>query len=171
MSATPPARKPAPAVQIASGQTSSGGAKGTSITVNQRTRLVAAIAAIDTNSRTPTQIRGIVGEYYKHVGRIASWPEFPVTLHPHPLHRDESDRPFTSIAAGICHYIGSTIKAYQNVTHLEKMTNLSEELVRQLGEAEVVLSRRLTLLEALAAKFPDLKADGDPATGYKLSAK
>jgi hypothetical protein len=110
-------------------------------------------------------------EYLRFIGPRLMFPDFPVTLKEHPTNLDNAAGPFASLTAGFIHHAASTIKAYEFVHAIQKgKTKLDEAFKQRLHEAEMLLSKRIRHLEALAQAWPDVKLapDSDAATGFRL---
>lgn len=123
------------------------------------------------NTATPTSTKGLILEYIRFIGKRLTFTEFPVTLHENARHPENCSQPFISKAAGMVHHIGSTVKQYQVVHHMQRgKVKLDETFKEKLHEAEMVLSSRLKHLEALALAWPTVvkHPENGPARGYSL---
>jgi hypothetical protein len=174
MSNVPPSRKPEATVAVVPAEKSPGNIEGITpppALPPEHQRIRDAICRVAEHTNTPTSAKGMLLEYLRFIGPRLMFPDFPVTLKEHPTNLDNAAGPFASLTAGFIHHAASTIKAYEFVHVIQKgKTKLDEAFKQRLHEAEMLLSKRIRHLEALAQAWPSVHQhpDSGPARGYSL---
>lgn len=170
----PPPRNPAPAVSPAPRETPAvaTSAVAASPSKSPRERILASIFTVIDHPSTSSAARGLISEYPRFLGVTLNYPDFPVTWHPHPTHKDNCDRPFVTVFDGIVHHIAGAIVAYQMFTVKSRSTiNLTEDYKLKIMLAEETMERRIAHLEKVVARYPAYSYRGDVAQGYYLAGE
>jgi len=132
-------------------------------------RIRVALSAVIESVQTPTSIKGLLAEFYKHIGGRLSFPNFPVTLHAHPRTPFNCDRPFETVWAGLVHHFGATIKAYQQYRVLADQGKETDKHVLAVNNARIQLEEMIDRLETIVkAGVPRLCFAGNLVGGFFL---